>query len=171
MDNLKIINNNDINEKDLKETNDIGVFHPGVKKIPKVILPLDEILVMIDKKKTWTLKSANTILDYLYQYQKIAFEKNDKNSIEKIDFYIKYIKHQIDYLNSFQNHLLTLVATIFLPLSFITGFFGMNFKSMGAPSLKSGIFNINHGDKIIWIFSILLFIFLTILYFNLFKII
>ena len=58
----------------------------------------------------------------------------------------------INVLDDFQGHLLTLVATIFLPLSFITGFFGMNFKSMGVPSLKNGIFTIKDASEKIILF-------------------
>ena len=41
---------------------------------------------------------------------------------------------------------LTIVNTIFLPLALITGYFGMNFKSMGAPSNKTGIFTLKYGQ-------------------------
>ena len=36
----------------------------------------------------------------------------------------------------------------------------MNFKSMGVPSLKKGIFNLKHADKAICIFSFIVIIIL-----------
>ena len=81
----------------------------------------------------------------LYQFQLDDYKNNKHDNDKKIEFYIKYVQHQGSILKGFESHLLTLIATIFLPLSFIVGFFGMNFKSMGAPSLSKGIFNIKHA--------------------------
>jgi len=40
-----------------------------------------------------------------------------------------------------------MIGTIFIPLSFIVGFFGMNFESMGVPSIKKGIFTIKYAQR------------------------
>ena len=65
------------------------------------------------------------MLDILYEIEKNEFKnkkKLSKNEINKIDFYKNYIEHQIDFIKHLQNHLLSLVATVFIPLGFITGF-------------------------------------------------
>ena len=41
---------------------------------------------------------------------------------------------------------LTIVNTIFLPLTLIVGYFGMNFKSMGCPTIKTGILTMEYGQ-------------------------
>ena len=45
----------------------------------------------------------------------------------------------------------------------------MNFKSMGASSLKTGIFNIGQADIKIIIFSILITIFIIYMYYGFLK--
>ena len=60
---------------------------------------------------------------------------------------------------------LTIVNTIFLPLTLIVGYFGMNFKSMGCPTIKTGILTMEYGQ----IFVIGLCISITLLIYLLFK--
>ena len=63
-----------------------------------------------------------------------------------------------------------MIGTIFIPLSFIVGFFGMNFESMGSPSLKKGIFTIKHAQhKLAIIFFIIIF-FTIMLYIKFLKV-
>lgn len=66
----------------------------------------------------------------------------------------EYIKFKNTMLNSAKNTLVSLIAFVFLPLSFITGFFGMNFLSMGNPNIKRGILKMPYADFIITIVSI-----------------
>ena len=60
---------------------------------------------------------------------------------------------------------LTIVNTIFLPLTLIVGYFGMNFKSMGCPTIKTGILTMEYGQ----IFVIGLLVSITIIIYLLFK--
>ena len=121
------------------------------EEVEKPKRTLEETYNYINAMEQWNLRECSRVLDDLYQYQLEKFEKyNNKTqhiSNEKIDFYIKYMEHKQTVLKGFESHLLSLIATIFLPLSFIVGFFGMNFKSMGVPSLTKGIFTIKHAAK------------------------
>jgi Mg2+ and Co2+ transporter CorA len=56
------------------------------------------------------------------------------------------------------------MGTIFLPLGFIVGYFGMNFKSMGSPSLNSGVFSIKHVEKFIAGLSLFIMIIVAVIY-------
>ena len=103
----------------------------------------------INNKNKWSIRESNTILKYLQKYQLEYFKKNGKKS-KKIDFYIDHMNYNNKMASYFQRHLLTAIATIFLPLSFIVGFFGMNFRSMGAPSLKTGIFTIHQAQRYVF---------------------
>jgi Mg2+ and Co2+ transporter CorA len=76
------------------------------------------------------LKECRIMLYFLYKYQMKNYKDDSNKDNQKIDFYIKYMNFVHDRLKGFESHLLTLIATIFLPLSFLVGFFGMNFKSM-----------------------------------------
>lgn len=125
-------------------------------------ISLDELIVKINNKKNWNIKDSKTMLDILYEIEKNEYKNKKKLSqdeINKIDFYKSYIQHQIDFIKHLQNHILSLIATVFIPLSFITGFFGMNFKSMGVPSLNNkGVLNLKDGHHKITILSIILII-------------
>ena len=103
----------------------------------------------IENKNKWSIKETNTILKHLQKYQFEYFKKHGKTS-EKIKFYIDHMDYNNRAASNFQRHLLTIIATIFLPLSFIVGFFGMNFRSMGVPSLKKGIFTINQAQRYVF---------------------
>lgn len=145
-------------------------YDPSKKYVREPPKPLDEIFENINNKTSWNLKEVKRTVDYLYEYQRKHFNNNNKDKAKEIEFYIKYLNHQINVLDDFQGHLLTLVATIFLPLSFITGFFGMNFKSMGVPSLKNGIFTIKHASEKIISFSIILIFIIIFLFYGILKI-
>ena len=153
-----------------KLSNFIKDYDPSEKYIKQPPITLDDLIKMINNKKSWNLKNAKETVDYLYEYQRKYFKNKDKNKIKQIEFYINYLNHQIDVLDDFQNHLLTLIATIFLPLTFITGFFGMNFKSMGVPSLKNGIFTIKNADEKIILFSFISIFIIVYLFYGVLKI-
>ena len=153
-----------------KFSNFLKNHDPSKKYIEEPSKSLDKIFENINNKKSWNLKEAKKTVDSLYEYQRIYFKNNNnKDKQKQIEFYIKYLNHQINVLDDFQAHLLTLVATIFLPLSFITGFFGMNFKSMGVPSLKNGIFTIKYASEKIILFSIILIIITIYLFYGVLK--
>ena len=104
-----------------------------------------------------SLIKGNFSINKLYSLKNDIYKYKIKNSNKKKQTILNDIDDYIDYkINKIQHEktkILTIVSTIFLPLSFIVGFFGMNFKSMGAPSLTKGIFTINHSEKFILILS------------------
>jgi Mg2+ and Co2+ transporter CorA len=55
---------------------------------------------------------------------------------------------------------LTYVSIIILPLTLITGYFGMNFLSMGAPATNTGILTLHWGQVFVF------FLFITSLVFS-----
>lgn len=140
----------------------------------KVITPkksLSDTYKYINNKKRWNLKECRSVLDNLYQYELEEYEKHDHVSDDKVSFYIKYMEHKETELKGFESHLLSLVATIFLPLSFIVGFFGMNFKAMGAPSLSKGIFTDKYMHLHLTLISIASVIFVIWFYYFYLKLI
>ena len=140
------------------------------KKIRKPEKSLKETIDYINNKKKWNLKESRHMINNLYQFQLDDHIKKKGNN-QNITFYIKYMEHIERNLKRFESSLLTLIATIFLPLSFIVGFFGMNFKSMGAPSLSKGIFNIEHAQKHIFMVCLIIVIFVCWFFYSYLKLI
>lgn len=89
---------------------------------------------------------------------------NDVHNHKALDNFEKYIKFKDNMLDSAKNTLIALFSFVFLPLGFITGFFGMNFGSMGNPGIKKGILSIPYSDIIILFISVIA-ISISILYF------
>lgn len=75
--------------------------------------------------------------------------------IQQLDELESIVKFQLKNIQSNKRNYLTLVNLVFLPLGFIAGFFGMNFRSMGTPSLSKGILTIPHGEKFVFGLSLL----------------
>ena len=130
---------------------------------------LEEIIKNLDYN---ILKDKKFVFENLYIYKKklikisIKYDEyllnsnNNKNKI--IEYKIKNINKNIKLLIEFHNlniniqkhkniNNISLVSTIFLPLSLITGYFGMNFYHMGNPTLKKGILSISHANKFVFI--------------------
>ena len=110
------------------------------------------------------------IFNVNFKLHKLELLDNQNQNLNILKNKIKYMNDNFKLINDFNKQILqknkkkaidtlTIVNTIFLPLSLITGYFGMNFKSMGAPSNKSGIFTIKNSQ----LFVFLLFISLTFL--------
>ena len=68
-------------------------------------------------------------------------------------------------LNNLKMTVISALGTIFLPLGFITGFFGMNFNTMGNPTLKKGILAVKHVDKFIITLSVFSIVIISALYY------
>jgi hypothetical protein len=143
---------------------EFNIFDPGDKLTNRPKHSLKQIIEFINKKQKWKLVEIKNVADDLWQYYIFYFRfyannpQKKKEVLDIINHYIKYLDHQSKYLDFFSNNILTLVATIFLPLTFITGFFGMNFESMGVPSLKKGVFTIKNADFWIGIFSLVIIV-------------
>ena len=70
-----------------------------------------------------------------------------------------YLRHHLTAVSK-----LAVIGAIFLPLTFIVGWFGMNFNSMGAQLGKRGIFSITYGQKFIAILCIICIIIMGVLF-------
>lgn len=112
----------------------------------------------LDNKNNWDKNDVKIAINKLYVFKKIASYENIKKYNDKIDFYLDYLKYIKNDLDSLHQNIFSMIGTIFIPLSFIVGFFGMNFRSMGVPSLKKGILNLKHAsDKLAILFLIIIF--------------
>ncbi|OBQ52845.1 magnesium/cobalt transporter CorA [Tamlana sp. s12] len=127
-----------------------------ILRMRRSIFPLREILIKIDKnenplieKKTITF--FRDIYDHLIQVS------------ESIDIYREMASSLMDmYMTAISNKMnevmkvLTIMASIFIPLTFIAGVYGMNFEYM--PEL-----NYKYGYIVVW--GVMIAMFLAMLYY------
>lgn len=86
----------------------------------------------------------------IFTLEKNFLDVKDEKYWKELQRLRKYILHVRENQHYLKNSILTIISTIFLPLGVIVGYFGMNFKSMGAPSLKKGIFNTEHAQHYVF---------------------
>ncbi|MBN2868545.1 MAG: magnesium/cobalt transporter CorA [Flavobacteriaceae bacterium] len=127
-----------------------------VLKIRRAIFPLREIIGRVEKDPNNLIEEQTThffrdVYDHIIQVT------------ENLDIYREMIWSLMDmYMTTISNKMnevmkvLTIIATIFIPLTFIAGVYGMNFVNM--PELQY-----KYGYYVVWVVMIL--IFLAMLYY------
>uniref|UniRef100_UPI00351852F4 magnesium/cobalt transporter CorA n=1 Tax=Xanthomarina gelatinilytica TaxID=1137281 RepID=UPI00351852F4 len=143
---------------ELKEDLSIQVLYlkKEVLKIRRAIFPIREIISRIEKNEH-VLINPNSL-----QYYRDIYDHVIQLS-DSIDIYREMVWSLMDmYMTSISNKMnevmkvLTIIATIFIPLTFIAGIYGMNFDHM--PEL-----HFRYGYVILW--GIMIVIFLGMLYY------
>lgn len=106
----------------------------------------------------------------LYEYNHKTIEKSTNNRLTKINQKIvlldSYNSMIIKYKQKKTLDILALVSLIFLPLSLITGYFGMNFVGMGTPLKKTGIFSISKPNYFVMVLFAISIVVMGVLFFN-----
>lgn len=106
----------------------------------KIVSPMREVFNNLSRKDSRLINEKNSI--YFRDVHSLLLM-----AYEMIDSYRDMVGNALEvYLSTISNRMseimkrLALIATIFMPLSFITGFFGMNFTSIpfGSPWLLLG---------------------------------
>lgn len=127
-----------------------------ILRVRRAIFPLREVLNRIEKNETELIQSKTItyyrdIYDHLIQVS------------ENIDIYREMVWSLMDmYMTTISNKMnevmkvLTIMSSIFIPLTFIAGIYGMNFQNM--PELQS-----KYGYYIIW--GVMIIIFAALLYY------
>ncbi|MER3446642.1 MAG: magnesium and cobalt transport protein CorA [Candidatus Dadabacteria bacterium] len=106
------------------------LFKQNLVRLRKIIAPLREVFGLIHRHESGLIKEKNYL--YIRDVHDHLIRIHDM-----IDTYRDMAGNMLDvYLSTVSNRLnevmkrLTIIATIFLPLGFVTGFFGMNFQHM-----------------------------------------
>ena len=122
-----------------------------VLRIRRAIFPLREIINRIEKTENKLIKKKTL------QYYRDVYDHIIQIS-ENIDIYREMIWGLMDmYMTTISNKMnevmkvLTIIATIFIPLTFIAGIYGMNFENIPELHFKYGYF-------ILWGIMIVLFL-------------
>ena len=104
------------------------------------------------------IRSKMLYTSLLYSQHKIKDLTGDWTDDDRI---FELLQDNLKYITAYEDtsilrqqksniNLLTWVNTIFMPLTLIVGFYGMNFASMGSPSRTTGPFATKHGQ--LWVF-------------------
>jgi len=109
-------------------------FKNDMVRLRKALWPLREVISRLERRESSLISENLTIyLKDVYDHTIVA--------IETVETYRDILSGMLDiYLSSMSNRLneimkvLTIIATIFMPLTFITSLYGMNFKYM--PELQ-----------------------------------
>jgi magnesium transporter len=106
------------------------LFKQDLVRLRKIIAPLREVFSLIYRHESGLIKEKTYL--YIRDVHDHLIRIHDM-----IDTYRDMAGNMLDvYLSTVSNRLnevmkrLTIIATIFLPLGFVTGFFGMNFQHM-----------------------------------------
>ncbi|HAT03299.1 MAG TPA: magnesium and cobalt transport protein CorA [Candidatus Magasanikbacteria bacterium] len=120
------------NPKTLKS---IHTLKRDILHVRKSVWPLREVVSMLERSETMLIKK-NTRIYFRDIYERLI------QIIDSLETYRDILSGLLDvYLSSINNRLnsvmkiLTIITTIFMPLSFLTGLYGMNFVYM--PGLHS----------------------------------
>jgi magnesium transporter len=123
------------------------LFKRQIYQIKKAILPIKESVIKIEHEKLEFIYEKH--IKYFYELKDLCLSLiDDCEQIEvKLESYTNlFFSVQGHRLNQVMKTL-TVVATIFIPLTFIAGIYGMNFSNM--PEL-----NWKYGYLIIWVIMI-----------------
>lgn len=116
----------------------------GLKKIllehKKAILPLKEIMPMLLRtRKEWIQDNNQRFFMDLHDHVLMAYEMLEsqldlQNSIK--DMYLNRMNRDMNNVMK----VLTIISTVFIPLTFIVGVYGMNFKHMPELEMRNGYY-------------------------------
>ncbi|HLT32944.1 MAG TPA: magnesium/cobalt transporter CorA, partial [Aquaticitalea sp.] len=129
-----------------------------ILKIRRSIVPLREVINKLDKTETGLIEEkTHNFLHDLYDH---IIHVNETIELYRemvwglMDMYMTIISNKMNEVMK----VLTIIATVFIPLTFIVGIYGMNFDNM--PEL-----HYRYGYFILWGVMIILF-FLMLVYFR-----
>jgi len=120
----------------------IELYKRQIHQIKKTIIPIKEFVTKIEREQFGFLDERH--IKYYYELKDLCLSLID--DCEKIEI---RLESSTNLFFSIQGHrmnqvmkTLTVVATIFIPLTFIAGIYGMNFTNMPELNWKWGYFGI-----------------------------
>jgi len=120
--------------------NSIEELKSKIYQINKMLLPVKEFLSKLERESYLFVEKKHQ--KYYHELKDLCLQISDYN-----DSMEKTLESKINLFFSFQGQkmnqvmkTLTIVSTIFIPLTFIAGVYGMNFKNMPELESNSGYF-------------------------------
>ena len=97
-----------------------------------------ELFVNFQKKQTSKIKHSYTdLLEHINRVEQLS-----KSALEKLDNLYSFYRAKVDEKMNKNMYLLTIISGIFLPLTLITGFFGMNTGGLPFTQDNDGTFKV-----------------------------
>ena len=147
-----------LNQSHDDKANDIQELKREILRIRRAVVPFREVVSRLEKADTKLINPKTE--DYLKDLYDHIIQVNENIEIYRdmtwglMDLYMATISNKMNEVMK----VLTIMASIFIPLTFIAGIYGMNFENM--PELHS-----KYGYFIVWGVMILIFIFM-LMYFR-----
>jgi magnesium transporter len=121
---------------------DVHQFKNDMIMLRKSLWPLREVIARLERRESPLIsESLGNYFRDVYDHTIIA--------IDTVETYRDILSGMLDiYLSSMSNRLneimkvLTIIATVFMPLTFITSLYGMNFKNMPELQWEYGYFGV-----------------------------
>lgn len=141
------------------------------------VRPTPEFTELVENRKQMLYKfkkAASSLRDIIIKLEKTEMEnlqikyfselkEQSHNLISEIDFEIHELESKLNLIFSIQGHrlnevmkTLTIFSVIFIPLTFIAGIYGMNFKNMPELDTQNGYFILIGAMLLISIVSVLI---------------
>ncbi|MFZ0409131.1 MAG: magnesium/cobalt transporter CorA [Cyanobium sp.] len=115
-------------------------FKRNLLNLRRAIWPLREVLAAISRSETPLLQKENQLYWrdlYDHSVQVIDMVETARDTLASMhDTYLSSLSNRMNEVMK----ILTIISTIFIPLTFIAGVYGMNFKNMPELEWKDGYF-------------------------------
>lgn len=135
-DEIQIIESNLFNNKNVDIIPDVAKLKNTVNQVRKFTIPLKDILgkLVINQEKfikKSTIAYINDVVDHI-NHLLSSFENQREMLKDLLDLHQTKLNNETNKVMK----ILTIVSTIFIPLTFFAGIYGMNFKYMPELDLK-----------------------------------
>lgn len=129
----------------------IEVYKRQIHQVKKTIIPIKEFITKLEREQFGFIHEKH--IKYFYELRDLCL-----SLIDDCDYIGVKLDSSINLFFSVQGHrmnqvmkTLTIVATIFIPLTFIAGIYGMNFSNMPELNWKWGYYGV-------WIVILIVFL-------------
>lgn len=130
--------------------------------------PIYALMREVKSKTKFTHKEINRYMDQVYHLKEQNLENDKKYTL--LSHIQDFLNYQNQKLDSYKATVMSLINTVFLPLGVLTGFFGMNFASMGNPDIKGGVLSVRNSEYLVFGLMTFFFVITLLMYEFLFGI-